>query len=159
MANLHDIAANPDGLLALEPEELALFVLQSIVEQEKQRTSGVPCRVNFSRRFQDHPEAVNRAIMEAWAWLETSGAIAQLPDHDEGRFFVTRRGHELAKIAKFRCFHAWSDTPAPPFASANRTKGLVGTFVVNMIRQSSKHSSKLRSPFAMLASFRTPILE
>jgi uncharacterized protein (TIGR02391 family) len=35
--------------------------------------------------------------MEAWAWLETSGCLAQLPRSDTGFFFVTRRGHQLAE--------------------------------------------------------------
>jgi len=104
MANLHEIAANTEALLALEPEELALVVLQSIVEHEKHPTSGVPHRRNFSLGFRNHPETVKRAIMEAWAWLETSGAIAQLPEHDEGSYFVTRRGHDLAKSSSSAVF-------------------------------------------------------
>src|SRR5438046_10150723 len=104
MANLYEVAGTPEVLLTLEPEELALLVLQAIIAQEKQRTSGVPHRRNFSNNFRNHAESVKRAIMEAWAWLETSGAIAQVPEHDEGWFFVTRRGHELAKSSDTAIF-------------------------------------------------------
>ena len=97
MTTLHEVADNADALLALEPEELALLVLQDIVAQEKNRGSGSSNRYNFSLGFRNYPEPVQRAIMEAWAWLETSGVIAQLPQKEDGWFFVTRRGHELAQ--------------------------------------------------------------
>jgi uncharacterized protein (TIGR02391 family) len=42
--------------------------------------------------------------MEAWAWLETSGAIAQLPQQRDGWFFVTRRGRELAQSSDTTVF-------------------------------------------------------
>jgi uncharacterized protein (TIGR02391 family) len=104
MATIHEVADNPEALLALEPEELALLVLQDIVRQEKNRGSGSPNRHNFSLGFQSHPEPVQRAIMEAWAWLETSGVIAQLPQTQDGWFFVTRRGHELTQSADTTVF-------------------------------------------------------
>lgn len=104
MATLHEIAGNSEALLALEPEELAVLVLQAIAAQEKQRTSGPPHRRNFSNGFRNYPDAIKRAIMEGWAWLETSGLIAQLPEQDEGWFFVTRRGHELAQSSNTAVF-------------------------------------------------------
>jgi len=104
MTTLHEVADNVHALLALEPEELAQLVLQDIIAQEDNRGSGSPNRHNFSLRFRNHPEAVQRAIMEAWAWLETSGAIAQLPQKDDGWFFVTRRGHELARSSDTTVF-------------------------------------------------------
>lgn len=97
MAQLDELAQDTEALLALEPEEVALLVLKSIIMQEKQRGAGAPNRHNFSLRFKSHPESVQRAIMEAWAWLESSGCLAQLPQHDAGWFFVTRRGHQLAE--------------------------------------------------------------
>jgi uncharacterized protein (TIGR02391 family) len=97
MTQLDELAQDTDALLALEPEEVALLVLKSIVAQEKQRHVGPPNPHNFSQRFHNHPESVQRAIMEAWSWLETSGCLAQLPQHSHGFFFVTRRGHQLAE--------------------------------------------------------------
>ncbi len=104
MAALHEVASNADMLLTLEPEELAPLVLQELVAQEKNRSLGSINRGNFSRGFHSHSEIVQRAIMEAWAWLETSGAIAQLPQQQEGWFFVTRRGHELAQSSDTTVF-------------------------------------------------------
>jgi uncharacterized protein (TIGR02391 family) len=96
MGGLNEVAQDKDTLLALEPEELALLVLREVIAQEGRRDSGSPNRNNFSRRFQGLPEPVQRAIMEGWAWLEASGCVAQLPLHDDGWVFVTRRGHQLA---------------------------------------------------------------
>lgn len=97
MAQLDELAQDTGALLALEPEEVALLVLKSIVAQEKQRQAGPPNPHNFSQRFNKRPESVQRAIMEAWAWLETSGCLAQHPQHSAGFVFVTRRGLQLAE--------------------------------------------------------------
>ena len=104
MPQLDQVAESPETLLALEPEELALLVLHEVIAQEKQPSSGRPNRHNFSLRFQNRPEPVQRAIMEAWAWLESSGCLAHDPMWSEGVFFVTRRGHELAKSSDTAVF-------------------------------------------------------
>ena len=88
-----------DALLAREPEELALLVLQDIIAQEKQRHFGIPNLHNFALQFQNEPEGVQRAIMEAWAWLVRSGCIAQLPGQSNGFIFVTRLGHQLSQAS------------------------------------------------------------
>ena len=97
MARLDQLAEKPDTLLALEPEELALFVLEEIIEQERHRSSGLPNQYNFCLRFQNRSETVQKAIMEAWGWLESVGCLARMPLDSEGYRFVTRRGYELAK--------------------------------------------------------------
>ncbi len=104
MTTLHEVADNAEALLALEPEELAQLVLQAIVAQEETKYSQTPNRYDFSLEFSNHPKDVQRAIMEAWAWLESSGAIAQLPQQQDGLFFVTRRGHELAQSSDTTVF-------------------------------------------------------
>ncbi len=104
MSRLEKIAERPDDLLALEPEELALLVLQDIIEEEKRPTAPRPNRKNFSGRFESRDERVQRAIMEAWGWLESAGAIAQRPLVEEGNFFVTRRGHQLAQSSETAVF-------------------------------------------------------
>ncbi len=106
MAGLHALLGNTESVVALAPEELALAVLQEAIEIERRGTSGKLHRYNFSLNFRNEPEAVQHAIMEAWAWLERSGCFAQLPQHQDGWSFVTRRGHELAKAAKSFAFLA-----------------------------------------------------
>jgi hypothetical protein len=67
-----------------------LLVLRELIAQEKQQHVGPPNRHNFSLRFRSNSLPVQRAIMEAWAWLESSGCLAGNPEYSEGAFFVTR---------------------------------------------------------------------
>ena len=104
MAQLDELAQTPETLLALEPEELALLVLRELIVQEKQQHVGPPNRHNFSMRFKNSPVTVQKAIMEAWAWLESSGCLAQQPQQHDGWFFVTRCGHQLAESSDTAVF-------------------------------------------------------
>jgi len=104
MTQLDELVQIPETLLALEPEELALLVLRDIIFWDKQQVYGPPQHHNVSQRFHDRPKEVQRAIMEAWAWLESSGCLAQEPEQSEGVFFVTRRGHELAESSDTAVF-------------------------------------------------------
>ena len=91
------LVADPEILLALEPEELAGFVLKELIAQEQARTTGAPNRYNFSLRFKSSGEDVQQAIMEAWIWLEREGCIAPKPEHQADWVFVTRQGKRLAE--------------------------------------------------------------
>jgi len=105
VAHFDELVQTPESLLALEPEELALHVLrQLIVQDEHPQGIGPPNRHNFSLRYKHSPLPLQKAIMEAWAWLESSGAIAHSPQYSDGCFFVTRRGHELAKSSSTAVF-------------------------------------------------------
>jgi uncharacterized protein (TIGR02391 family) len=87
-------------LLELEPEELAGFVLQYLASVSP--TSGLLHRGNFSlgSTVADYPsekrEAVGRALMEAWVWLEREGLIAPRPGQQGDWVFITRRGRQAA---------------------------------------------------------------
>src|SRR5207244_6741320 len=104
MSKLRDLANTPDALLALEPEDLAVLVLQDIVAIETRGSSGGPNRRNFMGMFPKLQDPPQQAIMEAWAWLETSGCIAQRPTQEEGWVFVTRRGQQLAQSSDTTVF-------------------------------------------------------
>ena len=107
MTQLDQLAQTPEPLLALEPEELALLVLREVIAREKQRVFGPPQRYAFSQQFHGCLQSVQRAIMEAWAWLESSGCLAHDPEQlggGGGVFFVTRRGHELAESSDTAVF-------------------------------------------------------
>lgn len=97
MSELDEVSGDESAILSLEPEELAMLVLKEVLAQEELRHSGPPNRRSFSLRFQGRPESVQRAIMEAWAWLEASGCIAHLPQQDPDWCFVTRRGRQVAE--------------------------------------------------------------
>ena len=95
MQNVHELVDSPEVLLALHPEELALSILHDLIAAERSRNDGRMNRHNYAIGFRAAGDEVQRALMEAWAWLENTGSLACQPASD-GWFFVTRRGHELA---------------------------------------------------------------
>ena len=102
-AKLQDIVTDKETLLGLEPEELALIVLQELIRREAHNHTKLN-RYNFSLEFRGQFQDVQRAIMEAWSWLEFSGCLAPLPAQTDGWSFVTRRGHELASSVNATLF-------------------------------------------------------
>lgn len=100
---IHSLIPQADAVLALEPEELAGVVLQylnSLGPDER----GQLNRYNFtlSHTVKDYPqefhEELNKALMEAWVWLEREGLLAPQPGDSSGNWvFITRRGKQLGK--------------------------------------------------------------
>jgi len=94
-----DLLPDPETLLALEPEELAGFVLQFL--NSLGENSGTLNRYNFAmpstygRYGSEYHERVGRALMEAWVWLEREGLLAPRPNTTGDFVFVTRRGREI----------------------------------------------------------------
>ena len=94
--SLNELAQEPETLLVLEPEELASFVLKDLVASENAR--GSLNRHNYCLRFQHRGEDVQKAIVEAWVWLEREGCLAPKPGLIVGSdMFITRRGKRLAE--------------------------------------------------------------
>jgi len=94
--SLNDLIAQPEMLISLEPEELAAFVLKDLIASEK--TGNSLNRHNYFLRFQSQSEDVQKAISEAWVWLDREGCIAPCPGLIMGNaVFITRRGKRLAE--------------------------------------------------------------
>ena len=105
--NLKDLIPDPEDLLALPPEELAGHVLRNLIRSGEQRIN----RHNFGLTAgdlgypQDYQYRVQRALMEAWAYLEREGLIAPDPEGStNGWCFITRRGWQLRTVEDFRGF-------------------------------------------------------
>jgi hypothetical protein len=92
---------NPEDLLALEPEELAGFVIEhfnSLPANERDslhpdnfvNPNSSPVN-KYPRQYQDR---VARALMEAWEWLVREGLFARKPS-SPGWYFITRRGERI----------------------------------------------------------------
>jgi uncharacterized protein (TIGR02391 family) len=93
---LAELIKDPDTLLSLEPEELSAFVLKDLTASEGAGNSLN--RHNYCLNFQRQPENVQKAIVEAWMWLEREGCLAPKPGLIVGNaVFVTRRGKRLAE--------------------------------------------------------------
>ena len=94
--SINELIADSETLLALEPEELAAFVLNDLIAAEN--TGGHLIRHNYCLRFQGQPEDVQKAIVEAWVWLEREVCLAPKPGLIAGpAVFITRRGKRLAE--------------------------------------------------------------
>jgi uncharacterized protein (TIGR02391 family) len=98
---LHSLLPNPEAVLALEPEELAGFVMEYLNSLPPDQEKHIN-RYNFGHRqtFEGYPsesiDLMRRTWMEAWVWLEREGLIAPDPDKGGEWVFITRRGKSLA---------------------------------------------------------------
>jgi uncharacterized protein (TIGR02391 family) len=93
---------NAEDLLALEPEELAGVLLEHLNSLGDNSQSLqlynflLPAMSPALAYAQEYRDQINRALTEAWVWLEREGLIAPRPG-DTARFmFITRRGKALA---------------------------------------------------------------
>ncbi|MBN1806014.1 MAG: TIGR02391 family protein [Sedimentisphaerales bacterium] len=93
---LTELLSDEDTLLSLDPEELSAFVLKDLNKSEN--AGNNLNRHNYLLRFQGQHEDVQKAIVEAWMWLEREGCLAPKPCIVAGNaMFITRRGKRLAE--------------------------------------------------------------
>lgn len=96
---LHNLIPDAETLLALTPEELAGPVLEFLSDPSSKQNLTAN---NFSlaHNLSGYPQAkhaeIQRALMEAWVWLEREGLIAPEPGNTNW-MFITRRGLSAAK--------------------------------------------------------------
>lgn len=104
--NIQNLIPDADTLLALEPEELAGYVLQylnALPQNERDQIS----RYNFSLEHtvksypQDRWKECQHALMEAWAYLESEGLVAAKPGQERW-YFVSRRGKAIKTHSDFK---------------------------------------------------------
>ena len=100
MQSIYSLMPDHEALLALEPEELGGIVLEylnALPASEREHLN----RYNFSLSdtVKEYPhqyqEAISRALMEAWVWLEREGLLAPKPRSTGDWLFITRRGRKL----------------------------------------------------------------
>lgn len=111
---LHFLPA-PENVLALEPEELAGYViayLNGLPDNQQTRLSSLNRNTFGSSLFYndiDTPlayrgltehkkEQITEALMEAWFWLEREGLLAPRVGPNRDAFFITRRGKRLKDV-------------------------------------------------------------
>jgi uncharacterized protein (TIGR02391 family) len=100
MMSIHSLLPDADAVLSLEPEELAGYLIEYLHDFVASN-QGKLSRYNFGLRhtFVGYPneklEAVSRAWMEAWIWLEREGLLAPEPGETGEWRYLTRRGLSL----------------------------------------------------------------
>ncbi|GAH88163.1 unnamed protein product, partial [marine sediment metagenome] len=97
--------------LEMEPEEIAVFLLDYLIEQESSSSSNQLNRYNctsssnLERDYsRDCIKNVAEVLTEAWVWLEKEGLIAPKPDTQGDWVFITRKGKKLANLTDFRTY-------------------------------------------------------
>src|SRR5215203_3462490 len=84
MSTFRDLLPDADALLNLAPEELAGVVLQCLSAIDPSHPTQLN-RYNFTQPStaagfpEDQQDAVLKALMEAWVWLEREGLLAPTP--------------------------------------------------------------------------------
>jgi len=108
---LNEVLPPIDILLEMEPEEIAEFLLDYLVEQENSSSSNQLNRYNFTsssnlERYytRDCIKKVAEVLIEAWVWLEKEGLIAPKPDTQGDWVFITRKGKKLANLTDFKTY-------------------------------------------------------
>ena len=102
LPSILDRFPSPDALAALEPEEFAGVLLHHLAEQGP--ASYQMNLVNFiSQNSAGMGDAVQQALIEAWAWLEREGLLAPKPGAASW-FFITRRGRRVADPDKLLAY-------------------------------------------------------
>jgi uncharacterized protein (TIGR02391 family) len=106
--------------LELEPEDLSVHLLECLCRfEEETSSSGMLNKYSFIRddTFKGYCEphqydAIEKAVTEAWVWLEREGLIAPKPGDSTGMWiFITRRGKKLRGTGEILKFKAASLLP------------------------------------------------
>jgi len=99
----------PEELVELEPEEIAVFLLDFLCGLDEMRR-GQLNRRNFTSEsnLADYPsdkrKKIAEVLMEAWIWLEREGMIAPKPGETGDWIFITRRGFRLRDKANLEAY-------------------------------------------------------
>jgi hypothetical protein len=104
---LADVLPDGDALVALEPEELALRILQVLATWSPQiRQIRLDLFLNGALTgYSSYPgrDQIGPAIREAWAWLEEQRLLLQDPRYLQGDMRVlSRKARRLAKESRMR---------------------------------------------------------
>jgi len=119
MPLLQQMIPDVDAVLALQPEELGMYVLEAaktnmqngIVSMNGVMVMhGVPPQHDPYHARQGQVEL---AVIEAWDWLRTQGLLVPAPGTNgtNGFCVVSRREQKIAAPEDFECFRAASEFP------------------------------------------------
>lgn len=114
---LFELLPDAQAVLALQPEELAGFILQHLNSLPAD-AQNMLSRYHYGLRgyFADYPaayqEQIREAVMEAWSWLEREGLVAHQPGENEIWYFITRRGQRLTTPDAVEAYRKGNMLPA-----------------------------------------------
>lgn len=97
--------------LTLEPEELAISLLNTLIQQEKGAPTGTLHLSNFvgspniDSYAGDKSTVITKKITEVWIWLEQELMLAPTPGKSREWLYVTEKGYRFASdsdITKYK---------------------------------------------------------
>jgi hypothetical protein len=107
--NLADIVRDGDALVALEPEELGLRILQVLAMGSPHSPMRLGLFLDGALSgYSSYPrrDQIGQAIREAWASLEGQGLLLQDPRYMPGDMrILSRKAWRLAKESRMRAAH------------------------------------------------------
>lgn len=131
---LNALVPDPDVLLSLQPEQIAIVLLEALDPQPGAKYN----RYNLLRPAgggltdvypQQYWVRLSTVLAEAWTWLENQGLIAGDPeDYYGSRFFVTRQGYEVRRRESFESYLKASLLPKNLLHASLRPK-IYGAFL------------------------------
>src|SRR5262245_19257065 len=102
-AYMFSLVRDPEELLALPIEEQGKLLLKLLAQNDNPGASIA--HSNFFNRANDYADPpkyggrqtdVDKALMEAWSWLESRGFLAKAPSYGSAQWmFVTRSGKDF----------------------------------------------------------------
>jgi uncharacterized protein (TIGR02391 family) len=105
---LTDLIPTADVLLALAPEELAGFVLEYFQKGDSERFKEHPANFTGEQIAKWYPgekcQECQRALMEAWSFLEREGLIIREPGNPYPWYILSRRGKQLRSKKDYEVF-------------------------------------------------------
>ncbi len=126
MMRIIDLVPNADDLLSLEVEELAGVLLvhlnhsgvtfrNSLTAPQgelnykgffaaRARQRQPPPLTTPEPEYGDRSEEVDKALMEAWAWLESEAFLVKDPRSGDNFFFISRRAQRLRSREEFAAY-------------------------------------------------------
>ena len=138
MSLMSKIFPTEDIALEMEPEELAVPLLECLCQFEETKSTGMLNRYTFTLQSnlqeygQNNYNEIAKVISEAWVWLEKEGLIAPAPGQTGDWIFITRRGWKFRQTADVRNYRAASLLPDktldPRLASKVRPPFLRGDY-------------------------------
>jgi hypothetical protein len=138
--SLSSLVPNAADLLALEVEELAGVLLTHLNSYEGQPDSSIYQRGDINRHnffnalgttsgprgsqeYGDGQPEVNKAVMEAWAWLQSEGFLVKKAPSAGDTFFISRRAQRLKSRDDFEAYRKASLLPKGQLHPFTEKKG------------------------------------
>ena len=107
MVEITELIPDPDDFLALQPEELAVFLLEHLLSlPEDKLRSLTRYEYSLSHPVEAYPrhrhKEYQQALMEAWQVLEREGFIAPKPEDNYSGRFLTRKARRVTSRADYQ---------------------------------------------------------